>query len=126
MLAIERFKAATDPVTSSLYISAVFTVDGAAATDAVFAKLLVLAARAQAREVEDGFDHPAEPFFERALREAPGANGGMSPIIEHPDVKRMLLTMPRCSIITPLGLPVEPDVYRMKSGSSAPISSGLH
>jgi len=30
---------------------------------------------------------------ERKQGQAPGANGGMSPIIEHPDVKRMLMTM---------------------------------
>src|SRR6185369_94825 len=27
---------------------------------------------------------------------------------------------------TPLGLPVEPEVYRMNSGCSAPTGSGLH
>jgi hypothetical protein len=38
-LAISRFNSATDPAISSLYIGAVFAVDGRAATEAVFAKL---------------------------------------------------------------------------------------
>jgi hypothetical protein len=37
-LAIERFDSAADPTAASHYIRAVFAVDGAAATDAVFAK----------------------------------------------------------------------------------------
>jgi len=38
-LAISRFNSATDPAISSLYIGAVFSIDGKAATEAVFAKL---------------------------------------------------------------------------------------
>jgi hypothetical protein len=38
-LAITRFNNATDPAISSLYISAVFSIDGTAATDAVFARI---------------------------------------------------------------------------------------
>src|SRR5262249_23743216 len=38
-LAITRFNNATDPAISSLYIGAVFAIDGIAATDAVFARL---------------------------------------------------------------------------------------
>lgn len=38
-LAISRFNSATDPAISSLYIGAVFSIDGRAATEAVFAKL---------------------------------------------------------------------------------------
>jgi hypothetical protein len=38
-LAISRFNNATDPTISSLYIGAVFSIDGSAATDAVFARL---------------------------------------------------------------------------------------
>jgi hypothetical protein len=39
LLAISRFNSATDPAISSLYIGAVFAIDGRAATEAVFAKL---------------------------------------------------------------------------------------
>jgi hypothetical protein len=46
-LAIERFCSATDPGVYSHYIRAVFGVDGAAATDAVFAKLDTLKPAAQ-------------------------------------------------------------------------------
>jgi hypothetical protein len=38
-LAITRFNNATDPAISSLYIGAVFSIDGSVATDAVFARL---------------------------------------------------------------------------------------
>jgi hypothetical protein len=38
-LAISRFNSATDPTISSLYIGAVFSIDGRAATEAVFARL---------------------------------------------------------------------------------------
>ena len=38
-LAIKRFASATDSAVASIYISAVFAIDGGAATDAVFAKL---------------------------------------------------------------------------------------
>jgi hypothetical protein len=38
-LAISRFNSATDPAIVSLYIGAVFSIDGRAATEAVFAKL---------------------------------------------------------------------------------------
>jgi hypothetical protein len=46
-LAIERFGNEADPAANNLYIGAVFAVDGAAATDAVFAKLKRLERAAQ-------------------------------------------------------------------------------
>ena len=57
MLAIERFGSAVDPAASSLYISVVFAVDGAAATHAVFAKLNKLKRAAQPAFVQRMLPH---------------------------------------------------------------------
>jgi hypothetical protein len=56
-LAISRFNNATDLVISSLYIGAVFSIDGRAATEAVFAKLGKIPAAYQAALVQIVLPH---------------------------------------------------------------------
>jgi hypothetical protein len=69
-LAITRFNNATDPTISSLYIGAVFSIDGSAATDAVFARLDQTPVAYQPALVQvvlphifgDRYDHEEPPF----------------------------------------------------------------
>jgi hypothetical protein len=70
-LAISRFNSATDPAISSLYIGAVFAIDGRAATEAVFAKLALTPVAYQPAFVQVVLPHI---FGERHDEEPPFRN----------------------------------------------------